>query len=145
MRTAMIVLVVLLAVGVFGLAAGRGPYILRQAFLDLVGDKLDWQSRWISGMGAVNCGYVEVGHDARAANGCVRAAFASGKAFRVRYGVESFDAEIDTALARSPQGRLYVLTTLYRSELLRQHVRLQDCRTELHETYGGRLSCLPDY
>jgi hypothetical protein len=143
MRIAIGIVVTVLMIGLLSLA-GFGPYYARRICLDLVGDKLYWESVRTAGMRSVNCGYVETGHDARNANDCVRAALAAGKAFRVRYGVQSIDAEIDTGLMRSPQGRLYAVTTLYRSELFRQHVRLQECTTELEVTGGGRLACLRD-
>src|SRR5215470_9596798 len=91
------------------LSSGLGPYRLCQSFVDLVGDKLEWQSRSIAGSGALDCGRVESGHDARVANDCVRNALASSKPFRVRYEVQSIDSGISSGLVRSQSGPLYEL------------------------------------
>ena len=143
-------LVVVLALAVLGLAAGVGPYRLCQGLVDFIGDKLERQSRTLAGPRAVNCGRVERGHFASMANDCVRESLASGKAFLVRYGVQTIDSDISTGLVRSPQGRLYEIILDGNSgragptSLLRQRITVQECSSELRVTYGGRLSCLPD-
>lgn len=111
MRTAL-ALVVLLALATLSIAAGYGPYRLCQGFVDLVGDKLEWRASSLAGSQGVNCGRVESGHDARAANNCVRNSLALGKAFRVRYKVPAIDSSsLSTGLVRSPQGRLYEIVS----------------------------------
>lgn len=141
----MLTVVAGLALIALGLAASVGPYPLRRALIQLVGDKLEWKSRSLAGPHAVNCGEVERGHSAAAANDCVRDSLALAKAFRVRYGVQTIDADISTGLVRSPQGRLYEITIqIDRGSLFRQRTISQECVTDLQVTVGGRLTCLPD-
>jgi hypothetical protein len=149
MRTSL-ALVALLALATLSIAVGFGPYRLCQAFVDLVGDRLDRRASLLAGPQGANCGRVERGHDARAANECVRTSLALGTAFRVRYDVPTIDSNISTGLVRSPQGRLYEIffdgnpgragPTL----LFRQRIAVEECSTELQVTYGGRLTCTPD-
>ena len=144
MRAA-VVIAVLLLLAILALADGHGPYLARQAFVDAIGDKLDWKSRSLAGPDAVNCGRVDRGHFADDANRCVRASQAAGKPFRVRYGVEIIDSDIHAGLVRTPQGHLYeIILSLDRSSLFRQRIVEQECTGELRVTYGGRLTCLPD-
>jgi hypothetical protein len=135
---------------IISLSAGFGPYRLCQGFVDLVGDKLEWRSRHLAGPKGVNCGRVEGGHDARAANDCVRNALSAGQAFRVRYRVPTTDSDVSTGLVRSRQGELYEMILdgnpgkAGPTSLFRQRIAVRQCEMEMHLAYGGRLTCLPD-
>jgi len=149
MRTAL-PLVVLLALATLSIAAGFGPYRICQGFVDLVGDKLEWRARSLAGKQGVNCGHVESGHDARAANDCARNSLALAKAFRVRYKIPTIDSNVSTGLVRSPQGRVYEIILDGNpgrggaTSLFRQQIAVEECSTELRVTHGGRLTCIAD-
>jgi len=142
-------LVALLVLVTVSIAAGFGPYRICQAFVDLVGDKLEWRARSLAGKQGVNCGRVESGHDARAANDCVRNSLASGKAFRVRYTAQTIEGGLSTGLVRSPQGRVYEIMLDDKPwrggpSLFREQIAVEECSTELRVTHGGRLTCIAD-
>lgn len=144
-----LVLFAFLILAIISLASGFGPYRLCQAFVDLVGDKLEWKARSLAGKEGVNCGRVESGHDARAANDCVTSSLALGKAFRVRYGVQAIEGGLYTGLARSQQGRTYEIILDDKPwgggpSLFRQQIVVEECSTEMRVTHGGRLTCTPD-
>src|SRR5208337_3754743 len=101
MRTAL-ALVVLFALAILSLAAGYGPYRICQSFVDLVGDKLEWRTRSLAGEQGVNCGRVESGHDARAANDCARESLSLGRGFRVRYKIPTIDSILSIRIGRPP-------------------------------------------
>jgi hypothetical protein len=150
MRTAL-ALVVLIALAALSVAAGYGPYRLCEGFVDLVGDKLERRASSLAGSQGVNCGRVESGHDARAANDCVRNSLALGKAFRVRYKVLAIESSsLSTGLVRSTQGRLYEIVLdgnpgrAGATSLFRQQIAVKECSTELRVTHGGRLTCIAD-
>jgi len=153
MRTAL-ALVVLFALAILSLAAGYGPYRICQSFVDLVGDKLEWRTRSLAGEQGVNCGRVESGHDARAANDCARESLSLGRGFRVRYKIPTIDSNVSIGLVRSPQGRLYEIIFdgnpgnigrfSYNTSLFRQQIAVEECSTELRVTHGGRLTCIAD-
>lgn len=150
MRAALVLLVVLALVNLC-LAAGFGPHYLCQGFVDLVGDKLEWHTRSLAGKQAVNCGRVESGQDARAANDCVRNSLALGKPFRVRYKIPTIDSNVSSGLVRAPQGRLYQIIFdgnpgrySDNTSLFRQQIAVEECSTGLRVTYGGRLTCIAD-
>jgi hypothetical protein len=144
-----LVLFAFLILAIMSLASGFGPYRLCQGFVDLVGDKLDWRARSLAGKEGVNCGRVESGHDARAANDCVKNSLALGKAFRVRYDVQAIEGSLYAGLVRSQQGRTFEIILDDKSSrgapsLFRQQVAVEECTTELRVTHGGRLTCTPD-
>jgi hypothetical protein len=140
--------VTLLLVALLSLAAGFGPYRLCQGLVDLVGDKLEWRARSLAGPQGVNCGRVESGHDARAANDCVRKSLGLGRAMRVRYEVPGIDSTGSTALVRSPQGHVYEIVLdgnpghAGPTSLFRQRIAVKECSTELQIASGGRLTCI---
>jgi hypothetical protein len=153
MRTALL-LVILFVLAILSRAAGFGPYRLCQGFVDLVGDKLEWRSRSIAGKQGVNCGRVDSGHDAGAANDCVRNSLALGKAFRVRYKLPTIESSVSVGLVRSPHGHVYEIIFDGNPEnigrfsgdtsLFRQQIVVQECSSELQVTHGGRLTCIAD-
>jgi hypothetical protein len=117
--------------------------------LPIVGDSMDWHSRWLIGRHGIDCGTVKVRADPTVATDCALKAQADGKPFRVRYNVLGYDSAVAGGIVRTPSGDLYGLSFdgdpsgQGGTSLFRQRVRSRHCPepTHLWVNPKGRVNC----
>ena len=114
----------------------------------VVGDAMDWRSRYLAGWRGENCGRVKIGQDATAATQCALKAQSNGRPFRVVYNIQGIDSAIAGGIVRTPSGRLLAVT--YDGcpmgcgfSLLQQRVSTSDCPEPYHLYVNpkSRLNC----
>jgi hypothetical protein len=114
----------------------------------MTGDAMDWKSRYLVGLGGVNCGRVKVRGDPSAATQCALQADTKAQPFRVSYNVQGFDAFVAGGIVRTPSGKHLALS--YDScprgcgfSFLRQRVRVAPCPQPYHLYVNpkGRINC----
>ena len=115
----------------------------------VIGDSMDWHTKWLAGLHGVNCGRVKVRDDPTAATSCALKANADGKPFRVVYNIMGFDAFVAGGVVRTPDGELYGLS--FDSDpsggggvsLLGQRVDMSPCPKPIHLWVNtkGRINC----
>ena len=80
------------------------------SLLPIVGDSMDWHSRWLMGRHGIDCGAVKINGDPQAASDCALKAQSEGKPFRVRYDIMGYDSAVAGGIVRTPDGNLYALS-----------------------------------
>ena len=110
----------------------------------LTGDRVDWGSHFLAGLGSVNCGRVKIRGDASAATQCALHADAEKekKPFRVLYNIQGYDSIVAGGIVRTRDGRLLSLSYDGMS-LLRQRVSVAPCPQPYHLNVNplGRFNC----
>lgn len=76
----------------------------------VLGDAMDWRTRYLAGWRGVNCGRVKIGQDAAPASQCGLKAQSDGRPFRVVYNIQGFDSRVAGAIVRTPDGQLLALS-----------------------------------
>jgi hypothetical protein len=115
----------------------------------VIGDSMDWHTKWLARLHGVNCGRVKVRGSPTAATSCALKANADGKPFRVAYNIMGFDAFVAGGVVRTPDGELYGLS--FDSDpsggggvsLLGQRVDISPCPKPIHLWVNpkGRINC----
>jgi hypothetical protein len=131
---------------VLGLVAGDSVGTVVTA---IIGDSMDWHSRWLAGRHGINCGRVKVGGDPTAATNCALQADAEGKPFRVVYNIMGYDAPVAGGIVRTPNGELHGLSFDGDprggggTSLLAQRVNTMPCPKPIHlwTNPKGRINC----
>lgn len=85
-------------------------HALSAPVIRVMGDSMDWRSRWLMGLHGIDCGRVRVNGDPKAATDCALKAQRDGKPFRVRYDLMGFDSAVAGGIVRTPSGALYALS-----------------------------------
>ncbi len=75
----------------------------------VLGDAMDWRTRYLAGWRGVDCGRVKIGQDAAAASQCALKAQSDGRPFRVVYNILGYDSNVAGAIVRTPSGQLLAL------------------------------------
>jgi hypothetical protein len=96
----LLVLYILLALA---MPVASGPLVW------IIGDKLDWESRRLTGWNARNCGRVSYDAEGGNASRCVMEAFRDKEPFRVRFETISVDEASAFAIVGARDGHLYHL------------------------------------
>lgn len=152
LRIVVVVLAVSISIASFYMFGGRYSEYSQEAFARTCGDVMAWRSRSLAGRNAVNCGIVPARGNPDAATDCALKAFASHKAFRVRYGLQTYDTAMAAGVVTAPDGHAYELifsggTPTGITDIFRQRVATHLCAvpTYLRRTPKGRISCFdPD-
>jgi len=147
MRKRLLILVVIAVVLFFGLGAVSN--LVSASLVPIVGDSMDWESTRLMGRHGIDCGWVTVGGDPKAATDCTLKAQAEGKPFRVRYDILGYDSAVAGGMVRTPSGELYGLSFdgdpsgQGGISLFRQHVDKIRCPqpTHLWVNPKGRINC----
>jgi|SRR5579872_128559 len=114
----------------------------------VIGDAMDWESHYLSGLSSIDCGRVKIRGNASSATQCALQADAKAKPFRVVYNIQGFDAIVASGIVRTPGGKLLALT--YDScpmgcgfSLLQQRVYVTPCPQPYHLYVNpkGRINC----
>jgi hypothetical protein len=133
----------------FYMLGGGYSVTTQRWFVRTFGDVMDWKSRWIAGKGALNCGTVGIGSNADAATSCALQAFATHRAFRVRYTLKTFDVDMAAGLVGTKNGRIYEIVfwggESIGTDVIRQRAFLNSCPVPmlLRRTQRGRVTCFP--
>lgn len=108
----------------------------------LIGDRMDWESQFLAGLGSVNCGRVRINGDASPATQCALYANGEAKPFRVVYEIQGYDSSVAGAVVRTPSGRMLFLSYDGMS-FLRQRIDITPCPQPYHLYVNplGRLNC----
>ena len=147
-RLLVVVIAVSASIAAFYLFGGRYSETAQGAFIQTLGDVMEWKSRSIAGRNALNCGVVPIRGNADAATDCALRAYASHKPFRVRYGLQTYDTVMAAGVVASPDGRVYELIfsggpPTGGTDVFRQRVAVNTCPVpaSLRRTPKGRISC----
>lgn len=121
---------------------------LTYRLVPVTGDAMDWESHYLAGLGAVNCGRVKIRRDPSSATQCALQAYAKGQPFWVIYNIQGFDSIVAGGIVRKSGGALLALT--YDScpsgcgfSLLQQRVLVAPCPQPYHLYVNprGRINC----
>jgi len=128
---------------------GFGQNLVSDPVIRMIGDSMDWRSRWLMGRGGIDCGRVKVNADTKVATDCALKAQSAGKPFRVRYDILGYDSEVAGGIVRTPAGKLYALSFdgnpagAGKTSLLGQRSTKSSCPTPYHLWINpkGRINC----
>jgi hypothetical protein len=76
----------------------------------VLGDAMDWRTRYLAGWRGVDCGRVRIGEDATEASQCALKAQSDGRPFHVVYNVQGIDSRVAGAIVRTSSGQLLALS-----------------------------------
>jgi hypothetical protein len=116
--------------------------------IPIFGYSAQWKSHHLAGLRSIDCGWVRLREDPSKATSCALDADAKGKAFRVIYQVQGFDAIVAAGIVRTPDGRL--LAVSYDScpsgcgfSFFQQTTQVSSCPVphHLYVNPKGRLNC----
>ncbi len=152
LRSALRWLIVAVAVSVsitaFYMFGGSYSTCAQGAFVHSFGDIMEWKSRFIAGMHAVNCGTVLVRGNADAATDCALRAFEAHQPFRVRYKLQTMDTVMAAGVVAAPNGHLYEIIfsgglPTGTTDVFRQRAIVNACPVpaSLRRTPNGRVTC----
>jgi hypothetical protein len=143
----------LLIFAVIGIALflllGAANNLISESLIPIVGDAMDWRSRWLIGSHGIDCGRVEVQGDPKAATACALKAQSEGRPFRVRYDIMGYDSAVAGGIVRASTGQIYGLSFVGDPSgqggisLFRQRVNKTPCPqpTHLWVNPKGRINC----
>lgn len=147
-RLLVIAAAISISIAAFYIFGGSYSTHAQKAFVRTFGDVMDWQSRWIAGRGAVNCGTVPIRGNADAATDCALRAFAAHQPFRVRCGLQTVDTVMAAGVVAAPNARVYEVIfsggpPTGTTDVIRQRVVVNACPVPatVRRTPKGRVTC----
>ena len=123
--------------------------LLSSWLVPMIGDSMDWRSRWFMGRHGIDCGEVKVHGDPTTATNCVLKADSQGRPFRVRNDIMGYDSAVAGGIVLTPRGEFYGLSFngdpagQGGTSLFRQHVTTTPCPRPVHLWVNpkGRINC----
>jgi hypothetical protein len=146
--SALVVVSIPVLVAALYILGGDYSMVSQRWFVRTLGDVMDWRSRWIAGVDAVDCGAVNPGGNTTVSTDCALQAFSAHRPFSVRYGLKTVDIRMAAGLVGERSGRVYEMVFWGGgpgTDVFRQRVYLNQCPTpvSLRKTPKGRLTCFP--